>query len=442
MSTQGLMKELDPAVMELLRQRGRMPVSELAKAMGTSDSDATFASLKDISDLILVGDEVVRKLSPEEQADLKTLEAKVHGGQRESAAVLREIRDRRLYRAPYATFDLYLQIRWHRTRQWAAQLLNWLRRIELLEQNGKDPYQSLTVDDAQALGPLEEHPEEFVAALEEAEEEASRSGKKRNKSHIKDAVKRRTDFLGARTNLDMPDLTYEEARALAPLGITRMSNPNLVEEARTKSQMEGLPLNACLLEACQSRQSLPTDKQLLAVARGKDLEDLVQPLAAAKTHWDEVAELKEQRRKLEDELEEIDKQIAPSTEPAQPQGKRAQWLAPHPSSAASEAEEEEDSREKSEEKAGPSYRVLLSGAFEEIVNGCLWEGSAEMQIDADNLPEFFGFLAEKLGEGFEITEESSITVVPLMDEEMGDDEDETTEEPEEDLNNDDEDGDE
>ena len=115
-------------------------------------------------------------LSSQEEDDLHRLEAVFERGQRESIAALREIRERKLHRIGYTTFDEYVDARWGRSRQWATQQINWLRRVELLEAIGKNSYQ-LNVDDAQALGPLEEHPEEFVRAITEAEEEARRNGK-------------------------------------------------------------------------------------------------------------------------------------------------------------------------------------------------------------------------------------------------------------------------
>ena len=410
-------------------------ITEVAANVGAVDSQTKPIARTVLSDL-----GATNNLTSEERDDLQKLEKKFAKGQRESAAALREIRERKLYRQDFPSFDTYVETRWHKTRQWATQLINWLRRSELLQAIGKDPYQSLTVDDAQALGPLEEHPELFVTALEEAQEEANRAGKKRTKKHLQEAVKRRTDYLSLLANVGVPDLTYEESRALARLGAARQSKPNFVEEAKATAQTEGRPLSDCLLEVCQSRHFLPPDNQLLAVARGKDLESLVQPLVALKAHWDEIAELQEKRRKLVDELDEIDEQVAPP-DPTQPQGSQAQGLGPESAGpAAPEAEEKGESDEESEDEPGTAYRVQLTGAFERIATGCFFGGGAEMNVDADQLPDLFSVFAESLGGGFSIDEESSITVTPMVTDEA--DEDDATEEPEDDLDDDDEAGDE
>ena len=150
-----------------------------------------------------------------------------------------------------------------------------------------NPYH-LNVNDAQSLGALEESPELYVQALDEAEEEARRTGKKRTTKLLQAAVKRRTDYLSARESLGVPDLTYDESRTFSRLGVGRQVNPDLVEEARTKAEAESRPLADCLAEVCQSHHAFPVDQHLLAVARGSELEALVQPLAASGrsgTNW-------------------------------------------------------------------------------------------------------------------------------------------------------------
>ena len=237
-------------------------ITEVAANVGAVDSQVIPIARTVLSDL-----GATNNLTAEERDDLRRLEEKFSQGQRESIAALREIRERKLYRETHPTFDDYVERRWNHTRQWASQRITWLRRVELLEANGKDPYH-FTPDDAQALGPLEEHPELFVEALEEAEGAAKLAGKKRTKSHLKDAVKRRTDYLSLLANLGVPDLTYEESRTLTHLGSSRQSKPNLVDEAKATAETEGRPLSDCLLEVCQSHHVLPTDNQLLSVARG------------------------------------------------------------------------------------------------------------------------------------------------------------------------------
>jgi len=61
--------------------------------------------------------EVVEQLSPEEEADLSRLELKVERAWDEAARALRELRDRRLYRSKYKTFEEYCRDRFGFTRQ-------------------------------------------------------------------------------------------------------------------------------------------------------------------------------------------------------------------------------------------------------------------------------------------------------------------------------------
>ncbi len=414
------------------KEVGAGALTESAASVDTADAQSiAMAALNEVA-------ATANRLTPEDRKDLRALEKKFASGQRGSLAALREIRERKLWREDYATFDAYMAGRWGHSRQWATQQLNWLRRTELLEAaSGNDRYQ-MTVDDAKALGPLEEHPELFVEALEEAEEEAKRAGKRRTKKHLEAAVRRRTEFLSARETLGVPDLSYEESLALARLGVTRMSHPNLVEDAKAKAEAEGHPLSDCLLEVCQSRRVLPADKKLLDLARGKDLEALVQPMAAAKAHWDEIAELQEKRRKKEEELEEIAEKLAPPPDPGHSQDTGAQWRAPESSHAAAPEHGEE---KESDDDVGPAYRVLLSGDFEELARGCLHQGGAEMQVDADELPDLLSLFAEKIAEGWNVQEESSITVVPLATDETDEEQDDEDAE-EEDEDDDEEAGDE
>ncbi len=61
--------------------------------------------------------EVVEELSPEEEADLFRLELKVERAWDEAARALRELRERRLYRSKYKTFEEYCRDRFGFTRQ-------------------------------------------------------------------------------------------------------------------------------------------------------------------------------------------------------------------------------------------------------------------------------------------------------------------------------------
>ena len=61
--------------------------------------------------------EVVEELSPEEEVDRQRLELKVERAWEEAARALRELRDRRLYRSKYKTFQEYCRDRFGFTRQ-------------------------------------------------------------------------------------------------------------------------------------------------------------------------------------------------------------------------------------------------------------------------------------------------------------------------------------
>ena len=202
--------------------------------------------------------------------------------------------------------------KWGHSRQWATQQLNWLRMTELLEANGKSSYQvGLTAADAQVLVRLEDDPELFVQAIEQADAEVKHGGK-RTKRMLQAAVNRMEKFKESRK--DVPDLTYEESRTLTSLGTSRQSQPNLVEAAAAKAEAEHRPLADCLTEACRSQHCVPVDAHLLAVARGKELEALVKPLAGLLAEWEEVAALKEQQKELEARLAGVKEKLTPPTE--------------------------------------------------------------------------------------------------------------------------------
>jgi hypothetical protein len=414
-------KELDSsAIMEALPQQERMPLTELAQSIGAPFSEAKARAMAVLNDIAATDDEVVLKLTSQERKDLKALEKKVANGQRDSIAALREIRDRRLYREDYSSFDEYLA-QWHRTRQWASQQIQWLRRVELLEAaTGKIFLQShLSAHEVRALAPLDDLPELYVAAIRQADAEAERTGKKRSAKMVQAAVKRLTDFAAARTSLGVPDLTYEENRSLARLGLSRMPSPNLVAEALEKSAADGRPVADCLAETCEARHGLPRDEQLLVVARGEQIEAIVAPLAALKSAWDEQDKIREKQRTLEEQADEAAEQSAPS-EPAPSCGERAEYPASEFSDAAVSGVEEEES----DAETGPAYRVQLTGAFEALARDCLDQGDAEMELDRGSLADLLSLFAEKIGEGFEIGEESSITVLPLAANETDDEEQE------------------
>ena len=230
----------------------------------------------------------------------------------------------------------------------------------------------------------------------------------------------------------MPDLSYDETKSLSRLGIFRQSSPNLVEEARKTAETESRPPADCLAEVCRSHHALPTDKHLLATARGKDLEALVEPLVALRVEWDEAEEQQEKRRELEEKLRTLNEQSAPpdvptlqgngptsqvprTRMPATTEGGEVEESDEEPEDVSND-EPEEVSNEEPEKESSNTYRVLLTGDFEELVRGCSWPADADMQLNSSFLLELLTHFAEKLGEGYKIGEESSITVIPMTDE--------------------------
>ena len=152
------------------------------------------------------------------------------------------------------------------------------------------------------------------------------------------------------------------------------------------------------------------------------LAAIAEPLATLRAEWDKTEKLREKQRQQDEDRDDIDGQIAPP-EPAQTQGDQAAWpTSQFSATAATDGEEEEP-----EEEAGPMCRVLLTGAFEELAKACWWEGDAEMELDASSLPELLAVFAEKIGEGFEIREQSSITVTPVTDEDADEEQEHTQE---------------
>ena len=208
--------------------------------------------------MIAVGE---RATTSRKGSKLEQLESIVEKGQRESIAALREIRENKLFKENYKTFDEYMSQRWNRTRQWATHQIAWLRRQELLEeiagdQFGKPPYQ-LTVAEADVLKALEPEAETirgceeddeqsepdlsrlFVDAALEAQAEAERLGTKRTVKMMKSAVQKRTALIENREAI-AEDLTLQESEELNRLdGTNDVSAKRLLKTARSQARKNG-----------------------------------------------------------------------------------------------------------------------------------------------------------------------------------------------------------
>ena len=80
-------------------------------------------------------------LNEQEQADLKRLESEIADGlrgERVAGAALAEIRDRRLYRESYRTFEAYVEAEWPMSRADAYRRIKAAKLADLLYPNGDD----------------------------------------------------------------------------------------------------------------------------------------------------------------------------------------------------------------------------------------------------------------------------------------------------------------
>jgi hypothetical protein len=78
-------------------------------------------------------------LTTEESARLTELEAEIENHGSAVGVALKEIHDKRLFRAEYRTWAEYCEKRWHRTRSWGYRLVDFERAKEQCRQNGYTP---------------------------------------------------------------------------------------------------------------------------------------------------------------------------------------------------------------------------------------------------------------------------------------------------------------
>jgi hypothetical protein len=116
-------------------------------------------------------------LSLPEKEDLAELERVVERGNVtfvEVGRALCEIRDRRLYRGEYKTFDDYLLDKWSFTRMHASRLIGAYQTVTNLVTAGVEP----PANEGQARALVGLDPDDAAEALEEARETASEEGRK------------------------------------------------------------------------------------------------------------------------------------------------------------------------------------------------------------------------------------------------------------------------
>jgi hypothetical protein len=222
-----------------------------------------------------------------DRSDFERLDHRFEEGQYESIAALREIRQRQLFKEQYGSFDDYMAAR-GRTRQWATQQINWLRRQELLEElTGKASYQ-LTVDEAQKLGPLvpnddldddevELYAQMYVDAVIEAQSEADAQSKPRTAKMTERAVQKRVGYIENRRAFG-DDLQLEESVEIDRLsGRSHDEIGALLASAREVAKQEERPAIYCFRELVE--QALGVDSLSKASDEPADKSERRQHLA-------------------------------------------------------------------------------------------------------------------------------------------------------------------
>lgn len=210
------------------------------------DGAATFA------DITAIGVEKVRaeieaeieasKLTRKEKAALAKYEELVVGGLRQSAEALRSIRDGRLYRETFSSWDGYCTARWHFSGTSGDNKITWLNITESLEKKcGHDV--ALGVNQAKDLLKLNAHPRLLVDALVAADGRAKDDARKRKDDDVRSEVKRRLAYV---QNEVAPEvMSLEEFEAMSDAGIPTSEVCSVLEKVRIK-EADGLSFSDAL----------------------------------------------------------------------------------------------------------------------------------------------------------------------------------------------------
>ncbi len=161
-------------------------------------------------------------VEPKPGAALAELEVVIETGREAFIAVcqaLGRIRDERLYRESYATFEDYCQGRWGWTRQHVNRQIEAARKVEILEPVGSIPERVL-----RELPPADD-PDELVAAWAESRE---RNGDRPTSAQVAATVDERRAELVARS-------------ARAPAGNDYRPEPDRPEHATPKGSTSAFP---------------------------------------------------------------------------------------------------------------------------------------------------------------------------------------------------------
>ena len=159
--------------------------------------------------------EVVKGLSGDELSTLEQCEQQIKRGLKtfvEVGTALQTIRDGRLYREQYATFDEYCRERWNMSRIHAH------RTIEAAEVAGMLPVGNTITSERQAreLAPLNDDPTAMTKAVEQAEVKAKSEGRKVTSTDLKQSVAS-VRGEGGHASVHKDDHVYDSARAMAEI---------------------------------------------------------------------------------------------------------------------------------------------------------------------------------------------------------------------------------
>jgi hypothetical protein len=238
-----------------------------------------------------------------DEADFRRLDSEVTKASRRTFTALREIRQRKLYRLPkdeqgnklYPTFEAYVQQRHGHTRVWVTQGTNWLRTLEALEQVGLPV--PLTVDAAQGLRPhLIKDAGGLVAIFEEAQED----GVPLTKDNLRAIVERRANYF--REGAKVAATSYADYKQDWTVAKTLGTGTwGIVTDARK------LPGDFAdnLIRLCTERKRTPRAEQLLEVATGKALEEIVARLGTLAQRQEDIDAKRDRLKTLKKEIKAI-----------------------------------------------------------------------------------------------------------------------------------------
>ncbi len=209
-------------------------------------------------------------LSPAEAELLASCELLIAAGLQtfyEVGCALLEIRDARLYRSEFATFEEYCHKRWDFTPQHAGRLIRAVNVVNLLEPMGSIP---TTERQARELAPLDAEAQKAVWQIAVATAPVSDQGRPLvTAAHIKSVVEVLTDVvrsgglddgegemkpLGTLIDAAITETTYERMmRQKEHIKSSREFRDKQAEERKLQKSLDGLAsiANTTLAERCQ-----------------------------------------------------------------------------------------------------------------------------------------------------------------------------------------------